>query len=561
MWLINTKTLVLEEFLSQAPSYAILSHTWGKEEVTFVDWYYNLPQARKKLGFSKIQKSCEQALKEGHDYLWCDTNCIDKRSSAELSEAINSMFKWYRNSAICYAYLADVTPGDMSSFSASRWFTRGWTLQELIAPKSLTFYASDWSELGTRSLLSQRIFNITKIREDRMGDAILQASISERMSWVSNRETSRPEDIAYCMLGIFGINMPLLYGEGDKAFLRLQEEIIRVSNDQSIFCWDWDENYIPRNWSSMLSPSPKAFANSGSYHMARGADDSLSYSISNSGLFISLKLLNVASVQTNWMSAGSVLQGGHLAVLDVHCRRTSCSLAIALQRRPGNKRFVRYPFPPHPHPMPLDNFDDVKPTTICVVGPRYRGFPTLLPRKILPSTKFEILVAATSLNSVKVVTTTPAVQPHPNTLALRPFTSTFFGVVFALTVTGVPPAEFVTVFCFVGVEDERLVHRRHCEILETQGTLYRPNNIKSLVDGYESRIIQAVRSSPFSVLRTKSRTKSRMKIVESGEFWMHSGPWVQGPDNSRLSAVHIVVPELTSTSCNSQRRLDGSVLG
>ncbi|KAJ4117609.1 hypothetical protein NW768_010976 [Fusarium equiseti] len=561
MWLINTKTLELEEFLSLAPSYAILSHTWEKEEVTFVDWQYNLPEARKKSGFRKIHKSCEQALKDGHSYLWCDTNCIDKRSSAELSEAINSMFKWYQNSAICYAYLADVPPGDMSSFSASRWFTRGWTLQELLAPKSLTFYANDWSELGTRSLLSRRIFNITKIRKDRMGEDIFQASISERMSWVSNRETSRTEDIAYCMLGIFGINMPLLYGEGEKAFLRLQEEIIRVSNDQSIFCWHWSKEHVPINWASMLSPSPKAFENSGSYHMARGADDSLSYSISNSGLFISLKLLNVASVQTNWMSTGGVLQGGHLAVLDVNCGKTSCPVAIALQKRPANKRFVRHPFPPHPHPMPIDNFDDVKPTMICVVGPRDRGFMTLLPRKILPSIRYEILVAATSLNSVKFVTTTPAVQLHPNALALRSFTSTFFGVVFALTLTGSLPAEFVTVFCFVGVEDEKLVQRRHCEILETQSTLYRPNNIKSLVDGYESRIIQAVRSLPSSVLRTKSRTKSRMKIAGSEEFWMYSGPWVQGPDDCRLSAVHIAVPKLTSSSCNCQRRLDGSVLG
>jgi hypothetical protein len=554
MWLIKTKTLELEEFLSQAPSYAILSHTWGKEEVTFVDWQYNLPEARKKLGFSKIQKSCEQALKEGHGYLWCDTNCIDKRSSAELSEAINSMFKWYKNSAICYAYLADVSPGDMSSFSSSRWFTRGWTLQELLAPKALTFYANDWSEFGSRSALSQEIFDITKIKKDCMGDYIYQASISERMSWVSNRETSRPEDIAYCMLGIFDINMPLLYGEGKKAFIRLQEEIIRVSNDQSIFCWHWDPDHVPRDWLSMLSPSPKTFIDSGYYHRASGADDSLPYHIGNSGLSISLKVLDIVCAKNGWVATHQSRQGPKsthlLALLDVSYQkndpyRGECyMLAIALIRTSRSNRFSRFPFPPRP--LQMDDCGDVKPTEIYISGPRDLRHGKLPPKEPTQHNGFETVLVVTSPYQVEYIKERPSVR---ESLRLQSLTSTYFGAVFAVTLTIKPRMESITIFCFIGVDEHNYREWRYCEILEAWAPTSPSSDIDKTVSALQARIIQTVLSSPSSGRRSLpkgAKLIDRLKISEGKEFQMHTGPWNRVSGDKRMSVTHITIPMLPS---------------
>ena len=172
--------------------------------------------------------------------------CIDKTSSAELSEAINSMFRWYEKAKVCYAYLSDVSGDanlkkDVSEFVGSRWFTRGWTLQELVAPKSVLFYSrryTGWHFLGTKEDLCDHISAVTGIDTDTLYGAGLElASVARKMSWASHRETTRVEDTAYCLLGIFDVNMPLLYGEGKKAFLRLQEEILRSSYDYSLFAW------------------------------------------------------------------------------------------------------------------------------------------------------------------------------------------------------------------------------------------------------------------------------------------------------------------------------------
>ncbi|KAJ5116243.1 hypothetical protein N7456_000591 [Penicillium angulare] len=262
MRLINIWSLQLEEFMDHnIPRYAILSHTWGEDEVTFQDMQdADSQKTLAKKGYTKIRRSCEQAREQfttdyfTTNYIWVDTCCIDKTSSAELSEAINSMMRWYENSQICYAYLVDVPPLsnsglDRSLFSKSRWFTRGWTLQELLAPKVLVFLAQDWSVLFLRESQSRLISEITGIEASflqlRDKSTTLRASLSAvsiagRMCWASKRETSRSEDRAYSLLGIFGINMPLLYGEGNGAFLRLQEEIIKHSDDQSLLAWNWD---------------------------------------------------------------------------------------------------------------------------------------------------------------------------------------------------------------------------------------------------------------------------------------------------------------------------------
>lgn len=183
------------------------------------------------------------------DVVGWDRCCIDKTSSAELSEAINSMFRWYERARVCYAYLSDVSGDanlrvDVREFVESRWFTRGWTLQELVAPKSVLFYSKrgrGWHFLGSKEDLCDHISNITGIDTDTLYGAGLElASVARKMSWASQRETTRIEDTAYCLLGIFDVNMPLLYGEGEKAFLRLQEEILRSSYDYSLFAWGLD---------------------------------------------------------------------------------------------------------------------------------------------------------------------------------------------------------------------------------------------------------------------------------------------------------------------------------
>ncbi|KAH8805209.1 heterokaryon incompatibility protein-domain-containing protein, partial [Xylogone sp. PMI_703] len=275
MWLIHTESLKLECFLGKdIPKYAILSHTWGDEEVTFQDWK-DLEKVSQKRGLIKIKSACAQAERDGLSYLWVDTTCIDKSSSAELSEAINSMFSWYKYSEICYVYLVDVEDPDdvsgkllyetkfMDSFRNSRWFTRGWTLQELLAPRFLQFFTQDWKPIivhphdmvwPTASRrhqhhLLQLLSDITSIRVHALfgSDYAMRCSSGEKFSWMAGRETTREEDMAYCLIGIFDINMPLLYGEGSKAFGRLQEEIAKQSTDHSLFAWEWPQSDSPRS--------------------------------------------------------------------------------------------------------------------------------------------------------------------------------------------------------------------------------------------------------------------------------------------------------------------------
>lgn len=243
--LINTATLSLKEFMGEIPDYAILSHTWvTDEEVTFqeIDGISRDPDhsATKKSGYHKIRATCERCRGHGFQYVWIDTCCIDKSSSAELNEAINSMFKWYANAKTCYVYLADLPAKSdyTESLKHCRWFTRGWCLQELLAPRDIRFYGTNWGYIGTKIELQATISDLTGIDKDVLnGNTPLHAiPVARRMSWAARRNTTRMEGTAYCLLGIFDINMPMLYGEGEKAFLRLQEEIIRRSNDLSIFC-------------------------------------------------------------------------------------------------------------------------------------------------------------------------------------------------------------------------------------------------------------------------------------------------------------------------------------
>jgi hypothetical protein len=170
MRLIHSTTRLLKEFFNNIPKYVVLSHTWGEQELSFQDFERGQvkPEATSKAGYAKIEHCCLQAERDGFEFIWVDTCCIDKTSSTELSEAINSMYRWYKEAEVCYAYLEDVWHKEdpqlwCSSFGKSRWFSRGWTLHELIAPSSVEFYGKDWHEIGTKLSLQTKVSEITGI--------------------------------------------------------------------------------------------------------------------------------------------------------------------------------------------------------------------------------------------------------------------------------------------------------------------------------------------------------------------------------------------------------------
>lgn len=285
MRLIDTARLRLREFPDNAiPRYAILSHTWGALEFSYAD-FLACQDKRLFAEGSKIVRSCQLALSEGWKYIWIDTCCIDKSSSAELTESINSMYKWYKNAGICYVYLADVSLlNDFSrKFADSRWFTRGWTLQELLAPLTISFQDKDWTEIGSKLSLEDAITRATNIPSKQLHDP-MSASVAAKMSWASQRCTTRIEDMAYCLLGLFDVNMPLIYGEGTKAFARLQETIIRSSYDESIFAWK--DKDVKNN--GILATSPACFSESGDIVSTWLPHRRRPYSITNMGLEIEL---------------------------------------------------------------------------------------------------------------------------------------------------------------------------------------------------------------------------------------------------------------------------------
>lgn len=340
MRLVNVRTLVLEKprYGQATPPYAILSHTWEDNEITLQEFTSATAKIKAKKGYVKVTQACALALKDGIDYVWVDTCCIDKTSSAELAEAINSMFQWYRDAHVCYAYLSDLEPvtrltpappsgtksskvssdcvahantePSLSQLRACRWFTRGWTLQELIAPAKVHFYDRDWKPRGTKHGMIRNLHEVTGIQTAVLENAnnTYALPIVARMSWASKRETSRIEDMAYCLMGIFDVNMPLLYGEGRKAFTRLQHEIIKSISDLSIFGWStgpetvWGADdaaakkmYLPQSNEAhpLLSLSPSSFKFPANRLRPWEIADSVEYSVTNVGIRINCCLLQI----------------------------------------------------------------------------------------------------------------------------------------------------------------------------------------------------------------------------------------------------------------------------
>ena len=242
-----------DDLVNNIPTYAILSHTWGDvdEEVTYKDLVEGLGES--KAGYQKIRFCGEQAAQDGLRYFWVDTCCINKTDAVELQKSINSMFRWYKNAVKCYVYLSDVLmSGDKGEndssldfelvFRTARWFTRGWTLQELLAPSSVEFFSAEYKRLGDKLSLERLIHEITGIPVRVLkGDGLTRLSVDECVSWGAKRETKYEEDMAYSLLGLFGIFLPLIYGEGrENAFRRLREEANR-----SVKVHEFDNLSIP----------------------------------------------------------------------------------------------------------------------------------------------------------------------------------------------------------------------------------------------------------------------------------------------------------------------------
>lgn len=328
MRLINIHSLKLEEFFGRnIPPYYILSHTWGNDEISFQEYIWlqayaeklaagvieeKPPKQRERLmakdeslrrrsgyqkiiHFAQLVPTLDKVADLRADYIWVDTCCINKESSAELSEAINSMYQWYKGAELCIAFLADVEgtrDAPDSDFERSRWFVRGWTLQELLAPRLLLFYNNRWEYITGRYEARQTIKKVTGIDERYLilwGIHSARASVAEKMSWAAQRQTTRLEDEAYCLMGIFGINMPLLYGEGKKAFVRLQEEIIKRDGDQTIFAWGYNRRLEVQSATfGMLAQSPRDFEHCGEIELMDETD--IPYHMTNIGLRISVAL-------------------------------------------------------------------------------------------------------------------------------------------------------------------------------------------------------------------------------------------------------------------------------
>lgn len=376
MRLINTETLRLETFSGPPPRYAILSHRWGDSELLLDEaardgWHARLGGSP---GADKVSKACAQAARDGIGHLWADTCCIDRSSSAELSEAVNSMFRWYCDAAVCYAHLADVDRDDRYAFALSQWFTRGWTLQELIAPEVVAFYDKGWRYVGDRDSMARAIADFTSIheavlarkqpvassacdlvqrqrqhyrRDFRLRSILSSYSVAARLSWAAGRQTTRDEDVAYSLLGLFDVNMPLLYGEGDKAFQRLLQEIIRQTGDPSVLV-SWGASAPSRQ-------SPAHYGHSGAVRwlQAHGAASSR-VSISSPRTLMLEGLLCPCVVY----AAGDTVVEEHFVIAIVDCvfdGSSQARIGIVLRKRRDGNVFEQYhdlPFvqlEPRPH--------------------------------------------------------------------------------------------------------------------------------------------------------------------------------------------------------------------
>lgn len=294
-----------KNLLKQHGTYAIVSHRWTDSEITFekfetLDGELSSELSREERrdlrekelgnpekfdhisqrGLAKIARACSLARKDGIPYIWIDTCCINKgpgSNSSEVSQDINSMFRYYKEAQVCYTFLLDVSDNEserhydgdnkVRAFKQSEWFTRGWTLQELLAPRELRFFDYCWRPIKTKKDRSAEIHEASRIDPRYLNGDFTGACIAVKMSWISGRTTSIRDDMAYCLLGIFGISMNAIYGEEEAAFLRLEEELVKKFKDESIFAWTIGNplglaNTHVQQSHGLLAPWPSCFRNS-----------------------------------------------------------------------------------------------------------------------------------------------------------------------------------------------------------------------------------------------------------------------------------------------------------
>ena len=337
MRLVNIETQEFEEYHGQdVPPYAILSHTWGGEEVSFQEYSWLRERARElhedrnafddlspkqrhrlktkiqgirsKAGYSKIERFRRLVDKydDGTSHIWIDTCCIDKTSSAELSEAINSMQFWYKRSDYCIVYLSDVSLGPLQDVDlrTSRWFTRSWTLQELLAPRRINFYDQKWKHVGRKRSMIEDLAAITGISGSNLFNNTMYRleSPAAKMSWAAGRFTTRIEDVAYCLLGLFDVHMPLLYGEGDQAFRRLQHQILAQTDDLTLLTWGYRLD-MRSQVAGLLAPSPRYFLNCSDIGTLSRlcSHQSSAFQMTNKGLQITLNVCHIE--ETPWTAS------------------------------------------------------------------------------------------------------------------------------------------------------------------------------------------------------------------------------------------------------------------
>lgn len=283
MRLLNATTFELRDFRQRAscPQYAILSHRWFQEEITFNSFSASdlRDECLRTPQLDKIRGTCRIANEEKLEWVWIDSCCINKDSSEELNRSINSMFNWYREAAMCYTYLSDVLASDQKSITFKRsdsdkeseWFERGWTLQELLAPRAMKFFDKEWMPMGTRAQLAREIASVTGIEAQILdgSEAFRSASLATRLSWQARRKTTEEEDMVYSLLGLLGVSLVPTYGEGKQAFMRLQQELLKTYRDESIFAWKARAHQLPqhdRQWSQgqwgLLAPWVDCFQSS-----------------------------------------------------------------------------------------------------------------------------------------------------------------------------------------------------------------------------------------------------------------------------------------------------------
>ncbi|KIJ66015.1 hypothetical protein HYDPIDRAFT_27217 [Hydnomerulius pinastri MD-312] len=243
---VPQRQLVVNDIIQGIVRYAMFSHRWDAGgEPTFRD--ISRGKRSNVAGYAKLSQFCKTAKALGYKLAWSDTCCIDKGNTAELSEAVQAMYKWYIHCHVCIVHLAG--SNSIFEFEKESWFKRGWTLQELLAPKRVKFYNKDWEPFTGATLTNDKehdlfletLSRITGIPQQVIAadnsNGIRNRSIWEIMSWAANRQTTRVEDVAYSLIGLFDVPLSISYGEGEKAFPRLVEAIIQKKHRWDVFAW------------------------------------------------------------------------------------------------------------------------------------------------------------------------------------------------------------------------------------------------------------------------------------------------------------------------------------